>query len=101
LKQLEDFTANLFNLLERGETHCYIQQIFQLSVVPFRKVVSIDDRRCFSHVGVYVNSLCPFLELPYPELQLEAAKAIKWYAQNCGPIKLMRNQPPPHNCTSK
>lgn len=87
LEQLQELTENLFNQLNSGNESMiqFLKQIISLSVVPFRKIENHDDINCFHHIGGFFASLCPILKLPYEELQLEAAKAICWFAENCGP----------------
>ncbi|OHT10091.1 hypothetical protein TRFO_20714 [Tritrichomonas foetus] len=88
LDQLQKLITNLFHQLQAGKPDFipYLQQIITLSMVPFRKISNGDDRRCFHHIGGFFESLCPIIKLPHPELQLEASKAILWFAQNCGPL---------------
>lgn len=93
LDQLQDLTSNLFRQLQAGKHDFipYLKQIITLSMVPFRKISNGDDRRCFHHIGGFFESLCPIIKLPHPDLQIEAAKAIFWFAQNCGPLNTNEN----------
>lgn len=88
LSELTNLTINLNKQLDIGKEQFvpFIQQIITLSQVPFRKISNGDDRRCFHHVGEFFGSFCPFLKMPYPDLQLEASKALHWFARNCGPL---------------
>ena len=89
LSQLRELTTNLYRQFLSGKTDFlgHFHDIIALSMVPFRKISNGDDRRCFHHVGGFFESLCPVIKLPYSELQLEAARALLWFAQNCGPLK--------------
>ena len=88
LKQLQELISQLLQQIEQGSTVeiPYVKQIISLAVVPFRKLSNGDDRRCFEHIGGFFASLCPVLKLKYQDLQTEAAKAIYWFAKNCGPL---------------
>jgi hypothetical protein len=57
-------------------------------MVPFRKIRNGDDRRCFSHIGGFFGSLCPIINVEFPELQMEAARAVSWFSRNCGPLHI-------------
>jgi len=93
LEQLQDLTSNLFKQLSNGNSSLipFLKQIISLSVVPFRKISNGDDRRCFPYIGGFFASLCPIIKLPYPDLQIEAAKALYWFSIHCGPMCTCEN----------
>ena len=88
LEELRNLAVNLFRQVQSGKTDFipYFQQIISLSMVPFRKMSNGDDRTCLPLIGGFFESLCPIIKLGYPELQLEAARAISWFSKCCGPL---------------
>lgn len=109
LAQLQDLTSNLFRQITKGREDFipFLQKIITLSMVPFRKVYSpsahtlkppkpdgtieASSQCCFSDIGGFFKSLCPIITLPYPELQLEASRALLWFAKNCGPLHISQD----------
>jgi hypothetical protein len=82
LEELQELTTNLYRELRTGDNPTflpYFKQIISLSMVPFRKIRNGDDRRCFSHIGGFFGSLCPIINVGFPELQMETACAISWF----------------------
>jgi hypothetical protein len=89
LEQLQELTTNLYRQVRNGGNPAflpYFKQIICLSMVPFRKISNGDDRRCFHHIGGFFASLCPIVNVDFPELQIEATRAISWFSRNCGPL---------------
>ena len=88
LKRLQKLALNLYRYIQSNNDDLILclKELISLSTIPFRKLSYGDDVRNFQHIGGYFSSLCPFLGLPYIELQIATAKAIYWFAQNCGPV---------------
>ena len=88
LEELRNLAVNLFRQVQSGKTEFipYFREIISLSMVPFRKMSNGDDRTCLPLIGGFFESLCPIIKLGYPQLQLEAARAIAWFSKCCGPL---------------
>jgi hypothetical protein len=91
LQELKELATNLYRAVEPGHDPVFIpyfKQIISMAMIPFRKISNGDDRRCFHHIGGFFGALCPILTLQFPELQMEASRALFWFARNCGPLHI-------------
>lgn len=92
LIQLQDLISQICILIHNGDNNYnkYLKEIISLSLIPFRKNKNCDDRRHYPSVGSYFTSLCNVFTISDLSLQLETARAIYWFSQNCSPNNVLK-----------